>query len=44
MIGKPNRRQNMNLYRQVIVQQYKKLRTNKPDLTATLPGQAFNIF
>ena len=44
MIGKPNRRECQGRHRLIDIQKYKKLIADKPDSTATLPGQAFNIF
>ena len=44
MIGKPNRRECHERHRLIDIQKYKKHIANKPDSTATLSGQAFNIF
>ena len=44
MIGKPNRRQSWDLYRQVIIQKNKKLKTGKPDSTAQAAGSGFYIW
>ena len=43
MTGNPKRRECQVWHRLIMIQKHKKLKIEKPDSTATLPGQAFII-